>query len=136
MRFRTFLNEALPPGGPPMGGGMPPPGGGMGMPPGGLPGGALGGMGMPPMMKGGGGLPPPGGGMGGMGGGPQQGSKPVEIKTKNIWNILDKHFNSDEGGADIDNNVKSSAVHRSTLPSTQEKPQTPPALPGRSQMGV
>ncbi len=91
MRFSEFvqLNEIgpMPPtaglgmGAPPMGGalgGLPPPGmGGMGGP------------GMPPPMPGGGlGGPPPMGGAPGAPGMPQ--APPTEIKTKDVWSLLEK----------------------------------------------
>ena len=89
MKFAEFirLNEVAPMGGMP----MPPPGGGLGGPP------------MPPPAGGMGpaSLPPPGGGLGGPpmpppGGAPmpgapgQPGQQPTEIKTKDVWELLEK----------------------------------------------
>lgn len=111
MRFIDFLNEAglmggappMPPG--PMGGANPLGGGGMPPPP-------MGGR----MPLGGGGMPPPppmGGGMlGGAGGGqppqPPQ-NQPVEIETKDVWQILKKLLSSDQND-DIKSNDSSKHV--------------------------
>ena len=89
MRFSEFiqLNEIGPmPPGPGLGMGAPPMGGALGgLPPPGM--GGMGGMGMPPPMPPGGGLggPPPMGGAPGM---PQ--APPTEIKTKDVWSLLEK----------------------------------------------
>ena len=90
--FYEFLNlfEAEPPmptggGGPPMGMDSGPP---MGSPPMGGMGGIGGGMGGPPM----GGMGGIGGGMGGAGGQAPQ-KPPVELKTSDVWEVLDKVLN-------------------------------------------
>lgn len=89
MKFSHFLqlNEAGPMGGMP----MPPPGGGMGGPPLPPPGGIGGGMGLPPPGGGLGAPPPPmGGPMGGMGGQQPTPMPSTEIKTKDVWELLEK----------------------------------------------
>lgn len=99
MRFSDFynINEVAPP---PPPGGMPPMGG---PPPGGLPPGGLGGPTMPmgkPMGPMGGGMPPMGLGgppMGGPGAGQQQPpAQPTEIKTKDVWSLLEKLLSGDK----------------------------------------
>ena len=83
-QFLNLMEDIAPAGGPPPG----PPGGGGGGPP---PGPLGGGMGGPPPM--GGGPPPMGGGP--PGGAPGASQAPMQLKSTNVWDVLEKFLTVD-----------------------------------------
>jgi hypothetical protein len=112
MRFSEFiqLDEAPMMGGPPMS----PMGGGMAglPPPGGSPmGGGLGGPPSFPPPGGPGGMPPMGGGMPGQ---QQQPQQPQKIKTKDVWNLLEKLLSGQSIDDDSDKGTDDQAPQDNT----------------------